>query len=170
MLQSEVPPWLSLTQVDIPSCQEYIRTVARVRVYNCNRSPQSRQNYWTVLVKHPVTCFSDNGFCYTAWQYVLNLLVPVVNSNPVWNFSELHTLTLATSSYALLILHMTWSSRPSISVLCTVSHLQLDGGKINPLCNVSPRTACWNWSSVGQAKQLWSWKLTICCLGQRMWV
>ena len=58
-------------------------------------------------------------------QYVVQLAV-----NSTWSeiFTKLHTLTLTTS---LLIMHMTRSPRPSISVWCSASHQKLDGGKVN---------------------------------------
>jgi len=75
--------------------------VARVRACNSSRSQWSSQNYWTKNVT-PSMCLATLAYVYvqlcSMCYYWYGSIIPTG-----FKFTELHALTLAACSYALLI-------------------------------------------------------------------
>ena len=84
------------------SVQEWV-VWARACTCNSNRSPHSNQSYWTVQIKHPITCLATMDNVYAAYTGHATIFSTGSKFWPVSNFTELHALTLATHSYALLL-------------------------------------------------------------------
>ena len=64
-----------------------------------------QKNRWLELLKieHPVTCLATVAYVYSACAVHVTIFSSGGKFWPVSNFTELHTLTLAAHSYALLL-------------------------------------------------------------------
>ena len=86
--------------------QECIRTAARVRACNSNRSPIEAHIPGKIIElcfnRTPGHVLTNNGLCLHSCAVRVTIFSTPGEFHSVSNFTLLHTLTLATHSYALL--------------------------------------------------------------------